>query len=617
MKSIFMVLIVALVASCASASMHQQQSPKGLVDTILATLGFDKILASLQSVGTALYSQLLSLATQVMLQGQNMWQQALPVFNNLVAELTAHTGNAVQLVSQAVLQLTSVLANGPARSASRGILDTITEAFGLNQIFSMIQNVGSGLYSQFVALATQLLFAGQQMWQQALPVFNNLVAELTAHTGNAVQLVSQAVLQLTSVLANGPQRSAVVERIDLIAMLSEVFNLGGVISTIQSVGTGLYSQLVSLMTQLVFAGQQMWAQATPVFNNLVAELTAHTGNAVQLVSQAVLQLTSVLANGPQRFARASIIDSLISGLGLNQVWSLVQSVGTGLYSQLLSLMTQLVFAGQNMWAQAQPVFNNLVAELTAHTGNAVQLVSQAVLQLTSVLASGPARSIQRAGLLDTIINATGLNQIWSAVQSVGTSLYSQFLGLLTQLLFAGQQMWAQATPVFNNLVAELTAHTGNAVQLVSQAVLQLTSVLANGPNARFNILDTIISATGLGNIWSAVQSVGNSLYTQLVSLMTQLVFAGQQMWTQAMPVFNNLVAELTAHTGNAVQLVSQAVLQLTSVLANGPQRFARAGLLDSLISGLGLNQVWSLVQSVGTGLYSQLLSLMTQLVFAG
>jgi acetoin utilization deacetylase AcuC-like enzyme len=409
-----------------------------------------------------------------------MWAQAQPVFNNLVAELTAHTGNAVQLVSQAVLQLTSVLANGP--NARFNILDTIISATGLGNIWSAVQSVGNSLYTQLVSLMTQLVFAGQQMWTQAMPVFNNLVAELTAHTGNAVQLVSQAVLQLTSVLANGPQRSAVVERIDLIAMLSEAFNLGGVISTIQSVGTGLYSQLVSLMTQLVFAGQQMWAQATPVFNNLVAELTAHTGNAVQLVSQAVLQLTSVLANGPQRFARASIIDSLISGLGLNQVWSLVQSVGTGLYSQLLSLMTQLVFAGQNMWAQAQPVFNNLVAELTAHTGNAVQLVSQAVLQLTSVLASGPARSIQRAGLLDTIINATGLNQIWSAVQSVGTSLYSQFLGLLTQLLFAGQQMWAQATPVFNNLVAELTAHTGNAVQLVSQAVLQLTSVLANGPH---------------------------------------------------------------------------------------------------------------------------------------
>ena len=65
----------------------------------------------------------------------------------------------------------------------------------------------------------------------------------------------------------------------------------------------------------------------------------------------------------------------------------------------------------------------------------------------------------------------------SQIQAVGTGLYSQFMGLLTQLIFAGQQVWQQAIPVFNNLVSELTNHAGNAVQLVSQAVLQLTGVL--------------------------------------------------------------------------------------------------------------------------------------------
>ena len=156
--------------------------------------------------------------------------------------------------------------------------------------------------------------------------------------------------------------------------------------------------------------------------------------------------------------------------------SQIQAVGTGLYSQFMGLLTQLIFAGQQVWQQAIPVFNNLVSELTNHAGNAVQLVSQAVLQLTSVLANG-SRMRQQRGFLDTVTQALGLQQVWTQIQSVGTALYSQFVALSTQLLFAGQQVWATATPIFNNLVSELTNHAGNAVQLVSQAVLQLTGVL--------------------------------------------------------------------------------------------------------------------------------------------
>ena len=82
---------------------------------------------------------------------------------------------------------------------------------GLNQVLDVLQSVGSALYSQLLSLATQALLAGTNMWNQALPVFNNLVAELTSHAGNAVQLVSQAVLQLTSVLASGPSRQGIFE----------------------------------------------------------------------------------------------------------------------------------------------------------------------------------------------------------------------------------------------------------------------------------------------------------------------------------------------------------------------------------------------------------------------
>ena len=85
----------------------------------------------------------------------------------------------------------------------RGFADFVMNSLGLGAVVDQLQSVGTALYSQLVALATQLVFAGQQMWQQAIPVFQNLVSELQNHAGNAVQLVSQAVLQLTAVMNNG------------------------------------------------------------------------------------------------------------------------------------------------------------------------------------------------------------------------------------------------------------------------------------------------------------------------------------------------------------------------------------------------------------------------------
>jgi hypothetical protein len=359
---------------------------RGIIDTVFQSLGLSQLMTMVQSVGTSLYSQFVSLATQLLFAGQNMWQQALPVFNNLVSEMTNHAGNAVQLVSQAVLQLTTVLHSGAGRS-QRGLLDTVFNALGLSQLMTMVQSVGTSLYSQFVSLATQLLFAGQQMWQQAIPVFNNLVSEMTNHAGNAVQLVSQAVLQLTTVLHQGGLRSAVeLTPKGLSDLLINSFGLGQVWTTIQSVGSSLVGQFTSILTQLLFAGQQMWQQAIPVFNNLVSELTNHAGNAVQLVSQAVLQLTTVLHQGSRSMvAQRDVFDWIANAFGLNTIWTQLSSVGTALFSQFTSILTQLLFAGQNMWQQAIPVFNNLVSEMTNHAGNAVQLVSQAVLQLTTVL----------------------------------------------------------------------------------------------------------------------------------------------------------------------------------------------------------------------------------------
>ncbi|CAF0732704.1 unnamed protein product [Brachionus calyciflorus] len=83
-------------------------------------------------------------------------------------------------------------------------------------------------------------------------------------------------------------------------------------------------------------------------------------------------------------------------------------------------------------------------------------------------------------LLSSALQLFGLDQVWSNIQSLGTSTVAQFTAILTQLLFAGSQLWEQAKLVFAQLVADLTNHAGDAVPLVSQAIAQLNQLLAQG-----------------------------------------------------------------------------------------------------------------------------------------
>merc|ERR1712062_357094 len=137
-----------------------------------------------------------------------------------------------------------------------------------------------------------------------------------------------------------------------------------------------------------------------------------------------------------------------------------------------------LFAGQNAWAQAQPIFTQLVEDLKAHAGDALPIVQQAIAQLTQVVASSGKRST-REGILDFVLNAFDLSSVWGTITQLGGSVVAQFTGLAEQLLFAGQNAWAQAQPIFSQLVEDLKAHAGGALPIVQQAIAQLTQVLVS------------------------------------------------------------------------------------------------------------------------------------------
>ena len=88
-----------------------------------------------------------------------------------------------------------------------------------------------------------------------------------------------------------------------------------------------------------------------------------------------------------------------------------------------------------------------------------------------------AREVAQKDLLSTIVTSLGLDQVWSTITSLGSSVYLQFVQIGTSLLFAGQQVWAQAQVVLNQLKNDLLNHTGDAVTIVGQAIASLNQII--------------------------------------------------------------------------------------------------------------------------------------------
>ena len=83
------------------------------------------------------------------------------------------------------------------------------------------------------------------------------------------------------------------------------------------------------------------------------------------------------------------------------------------------------------------------------------------------------------GFVDFIVNTFNLGPVWDEIQNLGSQLGAQFQNVLTQLLFAGQDKWAQAQQLFNTLVYDLTNHIGNASDIVAQTIQQLNQLLSS------------------------------------------------------------------------------------------------------------------------------------------
>merc|ERR1712127_951809 len=261
---------------------------------------------------------------------------------------------------------------------------------------------------------------------------SQLVSDLINHTGVASNLVQAAIAQVAELLKK-PE-----EKRDLSDFIVNQLGLAPVWEIIQSVGTNTMAQIMSEGMQLIMAGQDKLAQAQAIFAQLVSDLKDHGIQSAQaatsIVTQAIKDVAAILASSEKR----DLADFIVNQLGLGSVWEEIQNLGSNTVAQLIQEGLQLLVSGKEVVAQAKEIFDKLVQDLINHTGT-----------------------------------ASGLVQAWEEIQNLGGNVVAQLLNEAMQLVFAGQDILAQAQSIFSQLVSDLVNHTGVASNLVQAAIAQV------------------------------------------------------------------------------------------------------------------------------------------------
>ena len=325
--------------------------------------------------------------------------------------------------------------SGPFKGLLDGLQQTVQTA--LNQLISSLLSLLP--HSKFDLQSVLTLLNANQLIQ------------------NFVDKIKDTLASLVAQVLGGSSKSALVLKAETqTKILDELSALGG--------------QLQNLLLNIIgtlggaIGGKRDLTGLINLVTPLVDQFVSTLSPQLQSIVNSVL---SSLFSGK----RNSILDFILNAFNLGSVWSTIQDLGSSVVSQFLAVGSQLLFAGQQVWNQAQPIFNQLVSDLTNHVGDAVTIVAQAIAGLNQVLGSG------KRDLIGSIVTSLGLDGVWSTIQALGSSVYLQFVQIGTQLLFAGQGIWAQAQVVLNQLKDDLLNHTGDAVTIVAQAIASLNQVL--------------------------------------------------------------------------------------------------------------------------------------------
>jgi glycerol-3-phosphate responsive antiterminator len=618
---------------------------RGIWDTVSSFFNLDGIWANITNVASDYKQQLISLLTQLMFMGTQAFNQAKVILAQLASDLLTHGTNATPLVQSAIQQLKDLVAQAAIGAIAsgkrdlentRGFWDNVANIFGLNTVWSTITSTAGDIKNKFFLVLEKLLFAGSQAWANAVPIFKQLVADLTAHAGNAAPLLSAAVDQLTALLPSG--KRALAEERGILEFAENLFGISGIIQTVTALGSNIKDQFLNVVKQVFFAGTQAWANAKPIFTQLVSDIVSHAGNAKPLVTDAIAQLQAVVAGavGKREVAvERGLVDFVENFFGLSGIVSTINGLTSQLKEKFFAIIEQVFFAGSQAWANAKPIFGELVANLQGHANQAVPLITTAINQLTTMLSNvaGKRELAVERGILDFIENMFGISGIIQTVTALGSSIKDKFLDVVKQVFFAGTQAWSAAMPIFSQLVSDLQSHAGNALPFVNGAIAQLKDMLVQiaaqhvGKRGLFD---------GLVQQWTAITqqipiilgAVHGQLKEKLFAVLLQVSTLAAQGKEAATTIIKQLVADLKAHGENAIPLVQAAIQQLMALLPQqGKRDLARLSILDTVISAfnnffpnvefgnLG-NEVVALINHVSGPLKDQLLSVLAQVLFS-
>ena len=187
----------------------------------------------------------------------------------------------------------------------------------------------------------------------------------------------------------------------------------------------------------------------------------------------VLASASIDARAIKEYQQKDLADFIVNQLGLASVWEEIQNLGANTVAQLIQEGLQLLTSGKEVVAQAKEIFDKLVQDLINHTGTASGLVQAAIAQVAELLKD----QTQKRDLADFLVNQLGLGQVWEEIQNLGGNVVAQLLNEAMQLVFAGQDVLAQAQAIFSQLVSDLVNHTGVASNLVQAAIAQVAELL--------------------------------------------------------------------------------------------------------------------------------------------
>jgi hypothetical protein len=405
----------------------------------------------------------------------------------------------------------------------------------LNHIATLVEQQSAQLFQQY---QQQLLALAQKPeLQNALSIATQLIQS------NFVQNIKDKLAHLVSNLMQS--RSA--------------------LSTIQAKQEA-EQELEQELVKLKFDLGSLSSSVLPKFN--VIDLLSNL-NVGQLVDSFKPQLTQLAVQAAGSIlgtfiGKRDLISSTLGLLGLNDVFQTIVSAGQGAVAQLTNVATQLVFAGQKIWQQAQAVLAQLHSDLLSHADQAKPIIANAVAQLTQIIAqsSSGKRSIQEFAL-----NVLGLSQVWETIQQVGSSAVAQFQQIATQLLFAGQQLRDQILVILNQLKQDLLNHAGNSTTIVAQAIAKINQLISNSSAGKRDLKDFVLNALGLGQIWQSLQGAGSIALNQLMAQAFALIASGNEKLNQAKQVLAELIQQLKDHTINAQQFVQVAVADINKVLA--------------------------------------------------